>query len=161
HTSSSGTDNGLATLTFDANPGATRSGTLTIAGLTLTVTQVGSTYVPANSLTTLVSGLSLPKGVAVDAAGHLLIADGRHNAVKEWDAATGTVSTLVSGLNHPFGVAVDAAGNLFISDNGDNAVLEWNASTRIVSTLVSGLSSPTGVAVDAAGNVFFADSDNA
>src|SRR5262249_47307951 len=31
HTSSSGNGNGLATLTFDANSGATRSGTLTIA----------------------------------------------------------------------------------------------------------------------------------
>ena len=30
---------------FDANPGATRTGTLTIAGQTLTVTQAGSTYV--------------------------------------------------------------------------------------------------------------------
>src|SRR5262245_51808674 len=65
HTSASGTGNGLATLTFDANPGATRSGTLTIAGLTLTVTQAGSTYVPANPLTTLVSsGLYAPFGMA-------------------------------------------------------------------------------------------------
>ena len=45
HTTSSGTGNGLAIFTFDANSGATRSGTLTIAGLTLTVTQAGSSYV--------------------------------------------------------------------------------------------------------------------
>src|SRR5262249_16111496 len=48
HTSATGTGNGLATFSFDANGGATRSGTLTIAGLTLTVTQAGSTYVAAN-----------------------------------------------------------------------------------------------------------------
>jgi hypothetical protein len=67
HTSSSGTGNGLATLTFDTNTGATRSGTLTIAGETVTVTQAGSSYVAANSLTTLVpSGISWPQGVAVD-----------------------------------------------------------------------------------------------
>src|SRR5215831_1427041 len=66
HTSSSGTGNGLATFTFDANPGATRSGTLTIAGFTLAVTQAGSTYVAANPLTLVSSGLNRPSGVAVD-----------------------------------------------------------------------------------------------
>jgi streptogramin lyase len=158
HSSAAGTDNGLATFTFDANPGATRSGTLTIAGQTLTVTQAGSSYVPANSFTTLVSGLSLPNGVAVDAAGDVFIADTDNNAVKEWHAATGTVSTLVSsGLNHPQGVAVDGAGDVFIADTNNGAVKEWHAVIGTVSTLVSGPMSPTGVAVDAAGNVFIID----
>ena len=63
HTTSSGTGNGLAIFTFDANMGATRSGTLTIAGQTLTVTQAGSSYVAANPVTTLVSsGLNSPYG---------------------------------------------------------------------------------------------------
>ena len=84
HTSSSGTGNGLATFTFDANTGPTRTGTLTIAGQTLTVTQAGSTYVSARPLTTLVSsGLSLPSGVAVDAAGNVYFADSANNAIKE------------------------------------------------------------------------------
>ena len=51
HTTSSGTGNGLAIFSFDANSGATRSGTLTIGGLTLTVTQAGSGYVAANPVT--------------------------------------------------------------------------------------------------------------
>src|SRR5262249_38839546 len=37
HTSATGSGNGRATFTFDANPGATRSGTLTIAGQQVTV----------------------------------------------------------------------------------------------------------------------------
>jgi sugar lactone lactonase YvrE len=162
HTASSGTGSGLATFTFDANPGGTRSGTLTIAGLTLTVTQAGSTYVPANSLTTLVSsGLSFPFGVAVDGAGNLFIADTGNGAIKEWHAATGTVTTLVSGLSGPTGVAVDGVGNVFITDTGNDAVKEWNAATGTVTTLVSsGLSGPTGVAVDGAGDVFIADESN-
>ena len=61
HTTAGGSGNGLATFTFDANTGATRTGTLTIAGETLTVTQAGSGYVAANALTTLVSsGLDEP-----------------------------------------------------------------------------------------------------
>src|SRR6516164_8112536 len=94
HTSATGSGNGLATFTFDANAGATRSGTLTIAGLTLTVTQAGSTYVPANPLTTLVSsGLYRPVGVAVDGVGNVFIADTGNSALQEWNASTQTVST--------------------------------------------------------------------
>ncbi|HKB36826.1 MAG TPA: BACON domain-containing carbohydrate-binding protein, partial [Gemmataceae bacterium] len=114
HTSATGTGNGLATLTFDANPGATRSGTLTIAGLTLTVTQAGSTYVAANPLTLVSSGLDSPEGVAVDGSGNVFFADTGNNAIKEWRAATQTVSTLVdTGLSVPYGVAVDGSGNVF------------------------------------------------
>src|SRR5580700_9683254 len=67
HTSASGNANGLAVFTYDANTGATRTGTLTIAGQTLTVTQAGSNYVAVNALATLVSsGLVQPQGIAVD-----------------------------------------------------------------------------------------------
>ena len=73
--------------TFDANSGATRTGTLTIAGQTVTVTQAGATYVAANPVTTLVSsGLNYPEGVAVDGAGNVYIADYGNNAIKEWSA---------------------------------------------------------------------------
>jgi hypothetical protein len=49
----SGTGSTNVIFSFDANPGATRTGTLTIADQTLTVTQAGSTYVAARSPTTL------------------------------------------------------------------------------------------------------------
>src|SRR5262249_27179531 len=123
HTSATGTGNGLAILNFDANPGATRSGTLTIAGLTLTVTQAGSTYVAANPLTTLVaSGLKDQRGVAVDGSGNVFIADTFNDAIKEWSASTQTISTLVpSGLSTPRTVAVDDSNNVFIADEFNGA----------------------------------------
>ncbi len=188
HTSSSGTGAGLAIFSFDANTGATRTGTLTIAGQTVTVTQAGSSYVAATPLVTLVrSGLKNPGGVAVDSAGNVYIADTLHNAIKEWHAATQTVTTLVAGsltarrsrvrlrrekrlakaadaskLSAPSGVAVDAAGNVLIADTGDNAIKEWHAATKTLTTLVTGLNGPSGVAVDVAGNVYIADTgDNA
>ncbi len=159
----SGTGSTNLVFSFDANPGATRTGTLTIAGLTLTITQAGSTYVAANPVTTLVSsGLNNPYGVAVDGAGNAYIADTFNNAIKEWTVANNTVTTLVSvGLAHPWGVAVDGAGNVYIADTGNNAIKRWTAANSNVTTLVSsGLNGPTGVAVDGAGNVYIADNDN-
>src|ERR1019366_4846028 len=40
----SGTGSTNVVFSYDVNPGATRSGTLTVGGQTLTVTQAGSTY---------------------------------------------------------------------------------------------------------------------
>ena len=116
---------------YDANPGSTRSGTFTIAGQTLTVTQAGSTYVASGMVTALVSsGLSGPVGVAVDAAGNVYIADYNNNAVKEWAVAKNTVTTLASGLEGPSGVAADGSGNVYISDYNDNTLRKWDLSRQ-------------------------------
>ena len=160
----SGTGSTNVVFSYDANPGATRTGTLTIACQTLTVTQAGSTYVAApGPVTALVaSGLNLPRGVALDRAGNVYFADYTNNAIKEWTAANNTVTTLVaSGLNGPIGVAVDGAGNVYIADTGNNAIKEWIAADNTVTTLIaSGLNQPWGIAVDGTGNVYIADTLN-
>jgi streptogramin lyase len=145
---------------YDANPGVTRLGTLTVAEQTLTVTQAGSIYVAAGTVTTLDSnGLSSPSGVAVDGSGNAYWADYGNSAVYEWTVANNTATELVSsGLNGPEAVAVDSAGNVYITDTVNNAIKEWTVATSNVITLVSnGLSGPKGVAVDVAGNVYIAD----
>jgi sugar lactone lactonase YvrE len=161
--SASGTGDALIQFSYDANtiPNV-QTGTLTIAGLTFTVTQAGASYVPVYPVTVLaVPGLNLPQAVAVDTQGNVYIADTANNAVKRWNAATGQVTVLVTGLNAPAGVAVDGQGNVYIADTGNNAIREWIAGTQQVRTLVSSaLNGPTGVAVDALGNVYIADSGN-
>jgi hypothetical protein len=124
---------------YDANPSATRSATLAIAGQTLTVTQVGSTYVAARPVTTLASStVYTPDGLAVDGAGNVYFADNGDNALKKWTAANDTLTTLVSsGLQLPNGVTVDGAGNVYIADSGDSAIKEWTPVNSNVTTLVS------------------------
>jgi DNA-binding beta-propeller fold protein YncE len=157
-----GTGSTNVVFSYDANPGATRAGTLTIAGQTLTVTQAGSTYIAVPLTTLVASGLNQPHGVAVDGSGDVYITDTYNQAIKEWTAANDTVTTPVSsGLLEPFGVAVDGAGNLYIADTWSNAIKVWTAASNTVSTLVaSGLNHPGGVAMDGAGNVYFADTGN-
>jgi DNA-binding beta-propeller fold protein YncE len=160
----SGTGSTNVVFNWDANPGPIRTGTISIAGQTLTVTQAGSSYVAAPGLvTTLVpSGLNSPSGVAVDAAGNVYIADFNNNAIKMWSATNNTTSTLpIPGLNQPVDVAVDAAGNLYIADSGSSTIKKWSAASSTLTNLVaSGLSGPKGVAVDIAGNVYIADTSN-
>jgi len=165
--SASGTGNAVVVFTYDSFAGTgSRSGTLTIAGQTVTVTQAGANYIgPYGSvpLTTLVSsGLNGPFGLAVDGSGDVFFADMGNSAIKEWSASTQQVTTLVSsGLACPRGVAVDASGHVYFADTGNNAIKEWVPSWQQAETLVSsGLFMPYGVAVDSSGNVYIADSGN-
>ena len=160
--SASGTASGVVVFTYDAFTGTgSRSGTLTIAGLTLTVTQAGTNYVGPGPVLTLVStGLDEPFGVTVDGSGNVYIADTYHSDIKEWNAATQLVSTLVpsnAGLNYPSGVAVDVSGNVYIADTNNGALKVWSPATQQVTTLVSGMNLPYGAALDVFGNVYITD----
>jgi len=116
-TSASGAGSTNVLFTFDANAGPARTGTLTIAGQTVTITQAGAGFVLAASMTTPVSsGLSGPMGVAVDGAGNVYIADTGNWAVRKWNPVTGAMTNLAVGQSCA-GVAVDGAGNVYIADN--------------------------------------------
>ena len=159
--SASGTGNALIEFLYSANSNAsTQTGTLTISGLTFTVTQAGASFTRNGLVTTLVSSdLEAPQSVALDGQGNVYIADSSDNAIKEWIVPNGPLKTLVSGLNDPTGVAVDSQGNVYIADRKSNAIMEWIVPNGPLNTLVSlGLSSPFGVAVDSHGNVYFSDS---
>jgi len=159
--SENGTGSTNVIFSYDANPGSTRSGTLTIAGQTLTVTQAGSTYVAAGAVTTLVSSSALVNGVAVDSAGNVYFSGYYANTLDKWTASNNTVATLSSGLSGPQGVALDGVGNVYIGSLGDGTIKEWVAANSNLITLVSSdLNYPEGVAVDGAGNVYIGDTFN-
>ena len=95
--------------------------------------------------------LDSPRGVAVDSAGDLFIADNGNNVVREVVKATGDIITVAGNgtagysgdngpataaeLNGPNGVAVDSAGDLFIADTDNNAVREVVKATGDIITV--------------------------
>jgi hypothetical protein len=134
--------------------------------------------------------LNYPRGVAVDTAGNLFIADSGNSRVRKVTPG-GVISTVAGNgtrgfsgnggpatlatLSLPEAVAVDTAGNLFIADSGNNRVRKVTPGGVISTVAGNGtqafsseggpatsaqLWNPTGVAVDAAGNLFIADSGN-
>lgn len=134
------------------------------------------------------SRFSSPKGVAVDSAGVLYIADEGNSAIRTV-SPTAVVATLaglagspgsadgsgtVGRFEGPHGIAVSTAGTVIVGDHGNNAVRSVT-SEGVVSTL-AGLAggagstdgsgsaarfdSPSGIAVDSSGNVYAADGQN-
>jgi len=129
-----------------------------------------------------------PRGVAVDSAGTVYVADERNHTIRAI-TPEGVVTTLagtagVSGsaegtgsaarFNHPWGVAVDGAGTVYVADES-NHTIRAITSARVVTTLAgtagangstdgagsaARFSSPEGVAVDGGGTVYVGDTGN-
>ena len=101
------------------------------------------------------ASLSGPRGVTVDTAGNLYIADTANHKIRKVTTA-GVISTIVgdgftqgngSGgylgdngpatsaeLNFPYAVAFDASGNLYIPDSANNRIREVNATSQVITT---------------------------
>jgi uncharacterized protein (TIGR03437 family) len=136
------------------------------------------------------AALNAPSGLALDAAGELIIADSGNQRVRKVTTA-GVISTIAGNgtvgfagdgsaatnaeLSSPSGLAIDSTGNLFISDSGNQRVRKVT-STGVISTVAGNgpkgfandggnailalLDNPLGIAVDGSGKVYVADSGN-
>jgi trimeric autotransporter adhesin len=91
---------------------------------------------PATAAQLTAAQLKAAKGVVVDSAGNLYIADSGNNRIRKV-SSEGIISTVAGGgtgglgdggaataaqLYSPAGVAVDSAGNLYIADSGNNRI---------------------------------------
>ncbi len=103
--------------------------------------------------------LSVPYGVAVDAAGGIYISEAGLVLKK----TPGGVQPVVGEFGSPHGLAVDGAGNLYVADNEFGKLIKVPANGTAQSIIYPSSGSfgtPIGVAADGAGNIFVADSQN-
>ena len=136
---------------------------------TLYITSGATVYAMTQSngpvpLSTGSNALVDARGVAVDGAGYVYIADAQQNRIvrvgPDGSSAVLAISGLPSPLAQPSGLAIDASNNLYIADTGNNRIVVMGLYMGSASVITAGLSSPTGVAVDASGSLVVADTGN-
>ena len=109
--------------------------------------------------------LGQPSGLAIDAAGHLIVADqqafGGGGGLIRVDPVTGEQTAISSGgfFINPAAVVVDSLGQLIVTDFTSAAVIRVDPVTGMQSVISSGgfFTHPWGIAIDGAGNFVVAD----
>lgn len=113
-----------------------------------------------------------PRGIAVDAAGHVYVADAGNHRIQKFDADGRFVSQWGGPgksrgrFNRPMGVAVDALGNVYVADSGNHRIQKFNAGGSFITlwgergSADGQFDGPAGLAVDAYRNVYVADPGN-
>lgn len=132
------------------------------------------------------ANLAYPRGVAVDSAGNLYIADTYNNRIRKVSGGTivtlaGTAAGGLGGDNgpatsaklaYPHSVAIDTAGNLYIADSNNSLVRK--VSGGVITTVAGGgsslgdngpatsaqLNGAYGLAVGAGGSLYIAEGNN-
>lgn len=134
--------------------------------------------------------LNSPRGVTVDAAGNVYIADFSNNRIRKvtTDGIIHTIAGQQLGgytgdggpainakLDAPMGIAVDAAGNIYIASYSNDCIRKITTDgviNTIAGTGISGFSgdggpainaelhNPVGIALDAADNIYIIDHGN-
>jgi uncharacterized protein (TIGR03437 family) len=157
-------------------------------GTITTVAGIGSYGYNGDNIPAVNAQLSGPRGVAVDSAGNLYIADYGNSLIRKVSngVITSVAGTGVAGYNgdngpvarvqlkYPAGVTVDASGNLYIADTGNCRIRQ--VSNGVMATVAGSaaygyagdngpavnaqLNFPNGVGVDSAGNLYIADTLN-
>ncbi|MFC8918690.1 RICIN domain-containing protein [Streptomyces sp. NPDC057116] len=175
---------------YFAEYGGHRIRRVTTDGKITTIAGTGSAARGGEGVSAASAPLSHPRGIAVDSAGDLYIADSGNHRIRKITMADGKVYTFAgtgtgtyggegvaattAHLNAPHDVAVDSAGDIYIADTNNHRIRKVTADGKIRTVAGTGaglspdgtvataaqLRSPCSVAVDSEGNFYIAEVGN-
>jgi uncharacterized protein (TIGR03437 family) len=181
--------NGAGSL-YIADTGTQRVRQVLPTGVIQTLAGTGIAGYLSDNVVASAAMLNLPTGVALDAAGDILIADTWNQRIRQVTAdgrihtlvGTGAVGVGAEGLapaqtplSEPSGVCIDRGGTLFVVDTFNHRVLEAAPQAMVVTAAGNGapgdagdggparlaqLNLPSACSRDSAGNLFIADTSN-
>lgn len=122
-----------------------------LTGVITTVAGNGTSGLSGDNGPASAASLSAPRGVAVDGAGNIYIADTNNSRIRRVDAITGVITTVAGSgsggyggdngpatkawISIPFGVALDSFGNVYIADTYNSRIRKVNAITGVITTV--------------------------
>ena len=106
-----------------------------------------------------------PRGVAVDAAGNVYVADLGNHRVQKFDAqgefllAWGKEGKGKGQFLEPFDLAIDSQGNVYVLDSLQQRIQSFSGEGKFIQSLEPGvdLYNPRGIAIDREDNLYVAD----
>ena len=110
--------------------------------------------------------LHQPRGVAVTAAGNIVVCDFSNNRIQEFTPQLGFMRNwgglgeLPGQFKEPCGIAVAPDGNIVVADTWNQRLQIFDKDGKYQREFASGFYGPRGVTVDAQGAIFVADTGN-
>jgi len=158
---SSGAGSGFVTLVVAPNSGTALSATISIAGVSVTVTQPAAATASQAPIMGVNAAIDFPNAVVTDASGDLYFSTdsnpgGNFDVSGVFKIDRSGVLTVVAGnsvagysgdggpavyaqLNYPQGLALDAAGSLYIADYGNNRIRRVSTAGSITTIAGNGV----------------------
>ncbi|WP_243688186.1 chitobiase/beta-hexosaminidase C-terminal domain-containing protein [Geotalea toluenoxydans] len=115
------------------------------------------------------------RGLAVDAAGSIYIADSGSNGIRKVEKTTGIITTIATGY-HPEGVTLDRTGNLYYAETWGHVIVRIDKATSAKSIVAgngmggysgdggpatqASLYAPHRIVLDGSGNIYISDTFN-
>jgi streptogramin lyase len=115
--------------------------------------------IPA-SISTISSGVSQPRGVAIQADGKIVFTEYFTGNIKRMNANGTSIGVLSNGFSNPFGITIENDGKILVADDWNSNIKRMNTNGSGIVNVGTGFNSPSGVAIQADGKIVVADTFN-